>query len=71
MKHSTGLPLYGSVGASRLDKDSSIFCLLVIDEEKMCYGIDTWAQCYKTFYGRNLQMFVMGLSVRPLQLLIA
>ncbi len=27
----------------------------------------SWGQCYKTFYGRNLQAFVMSKSVRPLQ----
>jgi hypothetical protein len=27
----------------------------------------TRAQCYKTFYGRNLQIFVIDYSVSPLQ----
>ncbi len=26
-----------------------------------------WTQCYKTFYGRNLRIFVISLSVSPLQ----
>ncbi len=31
---------------------------VVIDAEKrFIFDIDTWAQCYKTFYGHNLLMF--------------
>ncbi len=26
------------------------------------YRIGSWAQCYKTFYGRNLRMFVISKS---------
>jgi len=28
---------------------------------------ELWAQCYKTFYGRNLRMFVISYSVCPWQ----
>jgi hypothetical protein len=39
------------------NKCSSLSGLVVSDEEKKFYNIDLWAQCYKTFYGHNLQMF--------------
>ncbi len=29
-------------------------------ENKQFNTIDTWTQCYKTFYVHNLQMFVIG-----------
>jgi hypothetical protein len=29
------------------------------------YNIEHWAQCYETFYVRNLRIFVISLSVRP------
>jgi hypothetical protein len=34
---------------------------------KKSYNIVPMAQCYKTFYIRNLQMFVLSLSVCPCQ----
>jgi hypothetical protein len=24
------------------------------------FALDSWAQCYKTFYGRNLRIFVIS-----------
>ncbi len=40
-------------------KHSSLLCLFVSGEETKLYNIDTKAQCYKTFYLRNLQMFLI------------
>jgi hypothetical protein len=37
---------------------SSLFCLDISDKGKKVYIIDSRCQCYKTFCGRNLQMFV-------------
>jgi hypothetical protein len=31
-------------------KHSSLFCLIVSNEGKKLYNIDTWCQCYKTFF---------------------
>jgi hypothetical protein len=33
---------------------------LISDEEKKFYSIDTWGQCYVTFYDRNLQIFALS-----------
>ncbi len=35
-------------------KPFSLLGLVISDEEKKFYNIDTWGQCYKTFYGRKL-----------------
>ena len=31
-------------------KHSSLFGLIAMNEEKKVYNIDTWCQCYKTFF---------------------
>jgi hypothetical protein len=41
------------------DKHFGLFGLLVSDKEKN----DTWAQCYKTFYGRIFRTSVVSYSV--------
>jgi hypothetical protein len=49
---------------------SSLFCLDISDKGKKVYIIDSKCQCYKTFCGRNLQMFVnktMFVPGRPFQ----
>jgi hypothetical protein len=38
---------------------------------KMFYEIDTKAQCYKTFYVRNLRIYVISESVCPWQSFLA
>jgi hypothetical protein len=38
-------------------KHSSLFGLIISNEEKMFYNIDTWCQFYKTFYHVNLLPF--------------
>jgi hypothetical protein len=64
-------------------KQSSLFGLGITNEEKKFYNIDTrwvltnsrvseiWAQCYKTFYVRNLLMFAIGSSVCPWKAFLA
>jgi hypothetical protein len=47
-----------------LEKHFSLFSISVSDEEK---GFDTLVQCYETFYGRNLQIIGITLSVCLLQ----
>jgi hypothetical protein len=58
--------------ALKSDKRSSLFCPEVRDWEKKFYSIDPtkipkvvreniWAQSFKTFYIRNLQMLVISL----------
>jgi hypothetical protein len=42
------------------DKPSSLSCKLKDYNIKKFYNIDTRAQCYKTFYGGNLSMFVIA-----------
>jgi hypothetical protein len=32
----------------------------ISDGEAKLYKIDTWAQCYKTFYVHNLRIFVLS-----------
>jgi hypothetical protein len=44
---------------------------LTLSSEKKFYNIDTWCQCYKTYYDRNLQMLVTSLSVCPWQVFLA
>ncbi len=39
---------------------SYLFCSSVSDEEKEFDKTKTWAQCYNTFYVRNLQNFVIS-----------
>jgi len=39
-------------------------------QEKKMNNTDTWAQCYKTFYGRNLQIFIMSMSLASLSSLV-
>ncbi len=34
-----------------------------IYDRKMFYSIDSWGQSYKTFYGRNLRIFLISWSV--------
>ncbi len=41
-------------------KHSSLFCLFVSNEEKKFDNIETMGQCYKTFFVRNLQTFVIS-----------
>ncbi len=36
-------------------KHTSLLRKLVKYSRKKFYGIDTWAPCYKTFFGRNLK----------------
>jgi hypothetical protein len=45
-------------------KHSSLFAS-ISDEEKQFYNIDTWGQCYKTFYVRNLLMFEIPTVIVP------
>ncbi len=33
---------------------------IVGDDEKKFYNIDTWVQCYETFYDRKLHFFVIS-----------
>ncbi len=40
-------------------KHSSLFVLIVSKKGIKFYNIDTRCQPYKTFYGRNLRMFLM------------
>jgi hypothetical protein len=35
-----------------------LFCCDRKSSAQNVYGIVTWGQCYKTFYGRKLQLFV-------------
>jgi hypothetical protein len=37
------------------------FC--VREEERKFYDIDTWAKCFKTFYDRNLRVFLIKARV--------
>ncbi len=53
------------------DKPSSLSCKLKDYNIKKFYNIDTRAQCYKTFYGRNLSMFVLAQSVCTCQAFLA
>ncbi len=39
-----------------MDKNASLLCLFVSNEEKKFYKIDTRAQCYKTFFFGNLHI---------------
>jgi len=41
------------------DKHSSLFVRCIIDGENNCFNVDTWAECYKTFYSRNLRVAVL------------
>ncbi len=41
-------------------KHSSLFGLVVSDEGKKFYNIDTSDQCYKTFYGCKLLLFIIS-----------
>ncbi len=40
------------------DKHASLAVWSVIGWENEFYGIDTWVQCYETFYARNLQFLL-------------
>jgi hypothetical protein len=63
MGHLSGEPLLGKLQAlpaamlKRLDrvKHSSLFYHFVSSKEKKFCNIDTWAQCYKTFYDRSYE----------------
>jgi hypothetical protein len=41
-------------------KHSILFGLVVSSKGKKFYEIDTWGQCYKTFYSCKLQLFVIS-----------
>jgi hypothetical protein len=41
-------------------KHSSLFDPFVDDEGKKFYNVDTCSNCYKTFCGRKLQIFVVS-----------
>ncbi len=34
---------------------------------KKSYNIDSWVQCYKTFYGRKFRFFIMSSSNKSFQ----
>ncbi len=42
-----------------MDKHASLFCPTVSGEEKSYLNIDTLAKFFKTFYIRNIWMFVI------------
>jgi hypothetical protein len=42
------------------EKHSSLFSAGFSDEEKGSFYVDTWAQCYKTFFVRKLWIFVIS-----------
>jgi hypothetical protein len=44
-------------------KHSSLVGFINSDEGKMLYNIDSWAQCYKTSFVCDLQIFVLNQSV--------
>ncbi len=44
----------------------AVACTCAAEVEEEC-----WAQCYKTFYVHNLRIFVISLSVRTRQAIIA
>ncbi len=46
-------------------KHSRLFRPNVSDKEKSCYNVCTWGQYYKTFYGRNVQILLISLSICP------
>ncbi len=45
------------------EKRSSLFVRSDSVEEKKLYNVETMAQCYKSFYGRILQVFMINYSV--------
>jgi len=45
------------------DKHSNVLRKSVNYGRKYFYNIGPWAQCYKTFFVRNLRIFVISLSV--------
>ncbi len=45
-------------GPSKDNHTLSLCCNAKFKEKKV-YNIDTWAKCYKTFYGSNLQMYLI------------
>ncbi len=47
---------YSKIG---MDKRSSLFGSIVYGDEKRIIRLTSTAQCYKTFYGCNLQMFLI------------
>jgi hypothetical protein len=51
----------------KLTNALAYFTANISDEEKSFFKIETWAQQYKTFYGRYLQMFAISPSVCPWQ----
>ncbi len=42
------------------DKNSSLRIRIVTDEDNEFNVTATWGQCYKTFYGRDLQISVIS-----------
>jgi hypothetical protein len=49
------------------DKHSSLLPIFVNYGRKKFYNIETWGECYKTFYSRNLRIFVISQCVCPWQ----
>jgi hypothetical protein len=41
-------------------KQSRLFGLVITDEGKKFYNIDTRGQCYKTSYARELRIFILS-----------
>jgi hypothetical protein len=50
-----------------MDKCYSLLGLIASNKGKKFDNIDTWCQHYKTFYIRDLQMFLISWSVCPWQ----
>ncbi len=50
----TALYIPDQFGVYFMEKHSSLFCYKVNDKQKRFYNIGTRAQCYGTFYDRNL-----------------
>jgi hypothetical protein len=61
-KNCTRVEVSGYIG-----KHSSSVWYVMNGTRKMFYEIGLWAQCQKTFYVRNLQIFVKSPSVCPWQ----
>ncbi len=57
-------------GLERLAKHKyySLLRKVVNYDHKKVYNIETKGQCYKTFYGHDLRIFVISLSDRHFQL---
>ncbi len=44
-------------------------CKHLFEYQHLLFLRDVWSQCYKTFYVRNLRIFIVSQSVRPSQIL--